>query len=182
MAEIKSSIELAMERTKGLVFTEEEKRQLEEERERRIAQALILQYLRGEMSLRELERKRKEATPTGRRALDKVFVESLEMEAEALPKVLEAIESWLGKTNRHVVQKVKDLTVQWGQAVQKRKKRIKAELREDLAKRGVQGSAVEPNVEASLAWERALKELQEEFSDKVSSLREQLLQALAQVE
>ncbi len=182
MAEIKSSIELAMERTKGLTFTEEERRKFEEERERRIAQALILQYLRGEMVLRELERKRKEATPTARKALDRVLVESLEMDAEALPKVQEAIESWLGKTNRHLVQKMKDLTVQWGQAVQKRKKRIKAELREELERRGIRGSAVEPNVEASQAWERALRELQEEFSDKVSSLREQLLGALAQVD
>jgi len=60
--------------------------------------------------------------------------------------------------------------------------RIKAELREELERRGIRGSAVEPNVEASQAWERALRELQEEFSDKVSSLREQLLGALAQVD
>ncbi len=63
MGEIKSSIELAMERTKGLTFTEEERRKLEEEKERRLAQAMVSQYMRGEMSLSELERKRLQAPP-----------------------------------------------------------------------------------------------------------------------
>lgn len=178
MAEIKSSIELAMERTKGLTFTEEERRKFEEEREGRAAQALVQQFLKGDMGLRELQRKREALTPSARRALDRALVEALVFGHEALPKVTEALEAWLGRTHRSLLQRLRDLSLQWGQVVQKRRKSIKKDLREELAKRGIRGSAVEPNVEASPLWDKVLTELHQEFSSRLAEIQRELLLAL----
>lgn len=178
MGEIKSSIELAMERTKGLTFTEEERRKLEEEKERRLAQAMVSQYMRGEMSLSELERKRLQAPPSARLALDKALIESLSSGMDNFPLILEAVERFLGKGHRKILQRLKDLSIEWGQLLQKRKRKLKAELREELACRGVEGSAVEPHVEGSPLWEKALRELQLQFQDKLVEAQELVGKAL----
>lgn len=167
MAEIKSSIELAMEKTKGLSFTEEERRKLEEQKEQRLAQAVVLQYMRGEMSLEELEKKRVQAIPSARRALDKALVEGLSLGMDAFPLIMEAMERFLGKGHRRALQRLKDLSIEWGQLLQKRKRKLRAQLREELALRGVEGSAVEPHVEGSPLWEKALRELQDQFQDRL---------------
>lgn len=178
MAEIKSSIELAMERTKGLTFSEEERRQLEEEKEQRLAQALISQYLRGEMSLAELQQKRLQASRSARRALDKALVLGLNLGAETFPLAAEALEKFLGTENRKVLQRLRDLSIEWGQLLQKRKRKIRGELREELARRGVKGSAVEPHVEDSSVWGKALRELQVQFQGRLSEVQELLEKAL----
>lgn len=178
MAEIKSSIELAMERTKGLTFTQEERQRLEEEKEQRLAQALVSQYVRGEMSLEELEKKRLLASGLARRALDKALLDGLSLDMKALPLIMEALERFLGKGNRKVLQRLKDLSLEWGQLVQKRRRKVKAQLREELARRGVEGSAVEPHVEGSPLWEKALRELQAQFQSRLLEAKELLVQAL----
>jgi hypothetical protein len=179
MAEIKSSIELAMERTKGLTFSEEERRKWEEEREQRLAQALVSQYLRGEVSLGELERKRRDCTDAGRMALDRALVQGLSLGMESFEPAMEALENWLGKGNRTALQRLKSLSMEWGQALQKRRRKIKAELRAELASRGVGGSAVEPHVEGSPLWEKALQELRGQFQGRFLEIQELLLKALS---
>lgn len=182
MAEIKSSIELAMERTQGLTFTEEERRRLEVERQQRAAKALVSQYLRGEMGLAELDRKKRESTDVASRALERAMVEALGLGQEALPRALEALESWLGKRQRTALQRLRDLSLQWGQAVQKRRRKIKAELREKLARRGVEGSAVEPHVEGSPLWDRAMEELRVQFAANFQEVQDRLMAALAEAD
>jgi DNA-binding LacI/PurR family transcriptional regulator len=178
MAEIKSSIELAMERTKGLTFTDEERRKLQEEKERRLAQAVVSQYVRGEINLSELERKRLEASPSARLALDRALLESLSWGMDNFPLVLEAMQRFLGKGHRKVLQRLKDLSIEWGQLLQKRRRKLKAELREELARRQVEGSAVEPHVEGSPLWGKALRELQVQFQDRLLEAQELIGKAL----
>ncbi|MGQ9857600.1 MAG: hypothetical protein ACUVS3_02805 [Thermodesulfobacteriota bacterium] len=180
MAEIKSSIELAMERTKGLTFTEQERRELEQARQQRTAQILVSQYLRGEVDLQELDRKGKNSPGVTPRALAKALVEALDLGQETLPRALEALEHWMGKDQKATVQRLKDLVLQWSQALQKKKRKLKARLREELARRGVEGSAVEPNVEGSPAWESSMAELKREFSSKLEDIQQSLMAALAE--
>lgn len=178
MAEIKSSIELAMERTKGLTFTEEERQKLEEEKEQRLAQAFVSQFLRGELSLAELEKKRLQASPLTRRALDRALLEGLSLGMDAFPLIMEAMERFLGKGQRKVLQRLKDLSMEWGQLLQKRRRKLKADLREELARRGVEGSAVEPHVEGSPLWEKALTELQMQFQGRLLEAQKLIGKAL----
>ncbi len=94
------------------------------------------------------------------------------------PLILEAVERFLGKGHRKILQRLKDLSIEWGQLLQKRKRKLKAELREELACRGVEGSAVEPHVEGSPLWEKALRELQLQFQDKLVEAQELVGKAL----
>ncbi|MEJ5377620.1 MAG: hypothetical protein WHX93_13680 [bacterium] len=178
MGEIKSSIELAMERTKGLTFTEEERQRLQEDKERRLAQAIVSQYLRGEMTLEDLERKRLQTTGSALLALDRALVESLNMSPETFPLVVEALERLLGKGHRAILQKLKDISMEWGQLLQKQRRKIKAELREELARRGVGGSAVVPYVEGSTVWKKNVEELFTRFRDRLLELQGPLGKAL----
>jgi hypothetical protein len=175
MAEIKSTIDLIMERTKGLTLSSEEKERLDEEKRVRGAQGLVQRYLRGDLSLDELSRQMEEGSSNSRKAMMQALVEGMRLGREEFSRGLEALERWRGKENRFQLQRIRDLSHQFGQALQKRRRKVKAELWEDLARRGVQGSAVEPNVEGSGRWDETINQVEREFEPRLGELRKELL-------
>jgi hypothetical protein len=175
MGEIKSSIELAMEKTKGLKFSDEDRQRLEEEKEQRAVQVAVSQYLLGGLPLAELTRKRESASESSRRAMLGAIVQGLRLGREEFSRGIEALELWRGSQLRGPLQRGRDLAAQFGQALQKKRRKIKADLWEELARRGVQGSAVEPNVEASPQWETILAGMEKEFLPKLQEWRETIL-------
>ena len=178
MAEIKSTIDLIMERTKGLTLSPEEKERLEEEKRVRGAQTLVQRYLRGELSPEELSRKRDEITSNAQKAMMKALVEGIRLGREEFNRAMGALERWGGKGNRVQLQRIRDLAHPFGQALQKRRRKVKAELWEDLARKGVQGSAVEPNVEGSDKWDETIEAVAQEFDPRLRQLRKDLLAQL----
>lgn len=178
MGEIKSTIDLVMERTKGMTLSGEEKRHLEEEREERVAQGLTVRYLQGDVGLEELVRKSEGSSAPFGRAILNSMVEALVLGREEFPRALDALERLKGKELREPLKRAKDLSLQFAQALQKRRRRLKAELWDELAQRGVRGSAVEPNVEASPRWTETLEELQQEFEPRLRELKQSMLAKL----
>jgi hypothetical protein len=175
MAEIKSSIELAMERTKGLTFSDEERHRVEEDKDRRAAHGLLSQYLRGEVSLAELTRKKDSSSVAFREALMREMVVGLRLGREEFSRGLDALEQWQGRQSRPLLNRIRDLSMQFGQSLQKRRRKVKADLWEDLARRGLEGSAVEPNVEGSTQWRDLVEALAREFDPRIEEIRSALL-------
>jgi|YNPNPStandDraft_1061719.scaffolds.fasta_scaffold02215_9 hypothetical protein len=175
MGEIKSTIELVMERTKGMTLSGEEKKHLEEEREARMAQGLAVRYLQGEVALDELIKKAQGSSPPFARTILNAMVEALRPGSDEFAKAVDALERLKGGELQAPLRRARDLSLQFGQALQKRRRKLKAELWEELAQRGVKGSAVEPNVEASPRWTQAVGELQREFEPRLQEIRQSLL-------
>ncbi len=176
MAEIKSSIELAMERTRGLTLSEEEKRSLQDEKAHRAAHALAAQYLRGDVDVEGLMHKAAALEEGARQGLLQGLVDGLRLGSEAFTRGADALERWKGRDHRQCLHRLRDLSVQFGHALQKRRKKLRATLWEDLARRGVEGSAVEPHVEASAPWKAAVEELGREFEPRLGEIKAALLQ------
>ncbi len=175
VAEIKSTIDLIMERTKGLHLSAEEKERLDEEQRLRGARILVQGYLRGEISLEELTAKKDESPANSQKAMIEALVQGMRLGREEFPRGLEALERWKGKETRVQLQRIRDLSHQFGQTLQKRKRKVKAELREELTRRGVQGSAVEPNVEGSARWGEVVEALARELEPRLRELQSALL-------
>ena len=88
------------------------------------------------------------------------------------------MDHWKGQLCRAALKRLKDLSIRFGNALQKRKRKVKAVLWETLASRGVQGSAVEPNVEVSVQWDRALRDMDREFESQLDEIKRDLLTVL----
>jgi hypothetical protein len=175
MAEIKSTIDLVMEKTKELKLTEEERKALEAEELQKTAQAMVRRFLHGELSIEEMERKAVESSEGLREALLGEFIQRLDLSSTEFFPILEALERLGGKELGSTLRKLKDLSMNFGHALHRQRKKIKAQLWEELSRRGISGSAVEPNVDASPLWERAVRDVALEFTHRLEPLKEALL-------
>lgn len=175
MGEIKSTIDLAMEKTEGLTLSDEEKQRLEQEKDLRRSQALVKRYLKGDVSLEELLRNGHESVENVQQSMIRSLVEGLRPGRQDFSRGLEALEQWKGRSCRAQLKRLRDLSIQFGKALSKRKKKVRSVLWAELARKGVEGSAVEPNVEVSSQWTAATRELEREFDPRLEQIKKELL-------
>jgi hypothetical protein len=175
MGEIKSTIDLVMEKTQGLTLSEEEKRALEAEEETRSAKILARRYLQGDLTFKELHYEWENFSEARQTVLLRAVVGGMQLGSEAFSRGLEALEHWKGRDKRSMIRRARDLSLKFGHALQKRRRKIKAELWAELAQQGIEGSAVEPNVEVSPRWSAAMKQLELEFDARLDELKKALL-------
>jgi hypothetical protein len=173
MAEIKSTLDIIMEKTKKFSVTEEEKQgfkrqELEGKIKGLVQKALdgVLDSERFQVEVTVLQAKEKNLVD---RILEEEVVARLEVEAnsEALLKILE----YAAGTGKAGVKKI--LADFEGQTARQKDSRRKA-LLDDLRKKGFSGSAIVPNLNADPEWLRARSEtrlqLQEEIRERLISL------------
>jgi hypothetical protein len=111
MAEIKSAVELAMERTKGLRLSHEEMEKIKEEELQAKAVGLVNRFLEVDFHLREVERELAKFDPQQRRQLERLFLQNL-IEAMNLDRdnalILQGLETLL-PASAWTIKKIKDL-------------------------------------------------------------------------
>jgi hypothetical protein len=175
MGEIKSTIDLAMEKTEGLTLSDEEKRALDEEKETRSAHAMGQRYLHGYLTLEEFIQHCEKVPEAQRRAMLSSVVGGMQIGRETFSRGLQALERWKLTETRPTYERIRNLSQKFGQALQKKRRKIKAELWTEFARRGVEGSAVEPNVEASPQWQSTIMKLEQEFGPRLEELKRTML-------
>jgi len=176
MAEIKSAVELAMERTKGLRLSHEEKEKLKEEEVQSKARSLVNRYLEVDFHLREVEKEIDRVDATQRQHLEKLFVQYL-TEAIALDRdndlIFQGIESYRGGS-KISIQKMKDLIQRYRQEKSRKYSKAEKDLLTKLDRQGISGSAVQPKVEGSPEWEEALAKFKPAFERELDQLRKEI--------
>jgi len=176
MAEIKSAVELAMERTKGLHLSHEEKEKLKEEEVQSRAHSLVNRYLEIDFHLREVEKELARVDPSQRQYLENLFIEYL-VESIDLDRdndlIFEGIASFR-EGSKSSLQKMRDLMERYQD--QKDREYLKAErdLLAKLENLGVSGSAVQPKVEGSSEWKEALAKFKPAFEEELNKLRKKI--------
>lgn len=172
MAEIKSAVELAMERTKGLRLSHEEKEKLKEEEVQSKAHSLVNRYLEVDFHLREVERELDRVDPTQRQHLEKLFLQYL-TEAIGLDRdndlIFQGIESYRGGS-KNSIQKMKDLIQRYQQQKGREYSKAERDLLTNLERLGISGSAVQPKVEGSPEWEETLDKFKPAFEEELRKL------------
>ncbi|HYB19816.1 MAG TPA: hypothetical protein VEH09_02750 [Thermodesulfobacteriota bacterium] len=176
MAEIKSAVELAMERTKGLHLSHEEKEKLKEEEVQSRAHSLVNRYLEIDFHLREVKKELARVDPSQRQYLENLFIEYL-VESIDLDRdndlIFEGIASFR-EGSKSFLQKMRDLMERYQD--QKDREYLKAErdLLAKLENLGVSGSAVQPKVEGSSEWKEALAKFKPAFEEELNKLRKKI--------
>jgi hypothetical protein len=169
MAEIKSAIELAMEKTAGFHLSREEKEKLRDEEVQGKAQGLILRFLAGDLHFPEVEKELTKYAPEERPRLEQFMIRSLiqaiHLDAEN-DLTFQGLEKLIPGSNR-VLKKIRALTKDYRKRRVQEYEKIQANLRLELERQGISGSAVLPKVEGSPDWEGLLASLKPPFESQL---------------
>jgi hypothetical protein len=177
MAEIKSAVELAMERTKGLRLSHEEKEKIKEEEIQSKAVGLVNRYLEVDFHLREVEKELAKVDPSQQPHLEKLFIQNL-VEAMNLGRdndlIFQGLETFR-PASAWTVKKIKDLIRKYQDRKREEFQKTEADLSAKLERLGIGGSAVRPRVEGSPEWEEAAAKFKPAFEEELKRLKKGIL-------
>ena len=169
MGEIKSTLDIIMEKTRGLTMTDEEKKAFEKEevegRVRGFLQKFIDSIIRLEGLKKEIGAFDEKQRTSANEALIRECIARIDPEAEngSLFDVLEHVAGMDPVPLRNIFYEFQTL-------LDRQKGEKEKILEESLKERGISGSAVIPNINADSEWIRCLSEMREGFNEKLSLL------------
>jgi hypothetical protein len=176
VAEIKSAIELAMEKTKGLHLSREEKEKLQVEELHSKARSLVNRFLEVDFHLREVEKELSKCNPQQREELEKLIVQYLTAGIELdrdNDLIFQGIESFQEKT-KSIIKKIRELIEGYQKRKQKEYHKTERDLLTKLERQGISGSAVQVKIEGSREWEEATAKFRPTFEAQLLALKKEL--------
>ncbi len=177
MAEIKSTLELAMERTKRFAVSEKEKDAIKQKEILQKATSLFHRYREGTLSLndisKEIGRMGRKTAMTVKEHLLSQWIDALSLDDED-ERILKGVESLKERSAAGVKQEFSHLVSQYQGEKEKAKEKVEVQLREALEKEGIWGSAVEPKLEGSKLWQKENENLEQSYRMRLEEIKEQL--------
>ncbi|SFM81797.1 hypothetical protein [Thermodesulforhabdus norvegica] len=166
MAEIKSTIELAMERTRHLVMTDREKKEMEYREHLEKIPGVAQKYLDGLMKEEEVKKALEELPEAIREnAKNKLIVSILEKTDEKLAtKALSLLKSLTAQKGKHHVEELEALVHHYESRLQGALEKISRDITEKLSRRKISGTAVRIIPEKSENYRRLTREFHEAFT------------------
>jgi hypothetical protein len=177
MGEIKSTLELVMERTKKFAISEKEKEEMKQKEVLQKATGLFHRYREGHLSLNEIlkqiEKMEKKIAITVRESLLSQWIDALSLDDDD-ERILKGIESLKQQSIKEVKQKFHHLLSQYQGEKEKVKEKVKVQFTEALRKDGIYGSALEPKIEGGELWKKENEKLDHSYGLKLEEIKEQL--------
>jgi ElaB/YqjD/DUF883 family membrane-anchored ribosome-binding protein len=177
VAEIKSTLELAMERTKKITISKEERDEIKQKESLQKVNGLFHRYREGLLSLneilREIERMDQKTRTMTKEILLSQWIDALSLNEED-EKLLEGIEALKGQEMDEVRAKLHHLLSQYQREKDRVKEEVTGRSTEALRKDGISGSAVEPKIEGSKLWKKEMEKLDRSYQIKLDEIKEQL--------
>ena len=177
MGEIKSTLELAMERTKKFAVSEKEKEEMKQKEVFQKATSLFHRYREGGLSLNEIlkqiERMEKKTATTVKELLLSQWIDALSLDNDD-ERTLKGIESLKQQSIDEVKQKFHSLLSQYLSGKEKVKEKVKVQFAEALRRDGIYGSAVEPNLEGGELWKKENEKLNHSYRMKLEEIKKAL--------
>jgi hypothetical protein len=169
MGEIKSTMDIIMEKTKGLTMTEEEKKAFKRQEMEGKIKGLILKYVDGLMGMERLKE-----DIAGLRTKKQAELEQLiRKETMALIKpgesnapLLGILSSVVGMDTEPIIKLLGD----FDSKIENERAEREEVLGEELRKKGISGSAVIPNLDADEEWAEVLSKAKGTFRKELNSL------------
>jgi hypothetical protein len=177
MAEIKSTLELALERTKRITITDEEKEEIKRKEISQKASGLSHRYAEGLLPVGELVKQidkmetNTAATVKSILVCDWIDALSLTSDRERLMRGIEALKE---REFPEVKKKLQHLSTQYQNEERKAREAVQGELLEGLRKEGIWGDAVLPAVEGSQKWKESIDSIHRAFGAKMEKVKETL--------
>jgi hypothetical protein len=177
MGEIKSTLELAMERTKHFAISKKEKEEMKQKEVLQKATSLFHRYREGHLSLnevlKEIERMERRTATTVKEYLLSHWIDALSLDDDD-EGIFKGIESLKGRSGDEVKQKFYSLLSQYLGEKEKLKEEARVQFTEVLRKDGICGGAVEPKLEGSELWKKENENLDRSYLIKLDEIKEQL--------
>ena len=170
MGEIKSTLDIIMEKTRGLTMTEEEKAAFKQKELAGKVRGLIQKYLDDIISVDRLQVEITALAEEDRDRIKQVIIE------ETIPKialgenndpVLKTLESTIGMDTAPIKEILTDFESRLEEEKEKREKILMA----GLGTKGISGSAVIANIAADPEWIQLVAQMEEALREKLNSLR-----------
>ena len=168
MAEIKSTLDIIMERTRGLRMTEDEKKAFKEQEMAGKIKGLVQKCVDGVM---DLTRFQEQVDVLKTEVRNELMVGHL-LEEECLDRVElgkdnERLLGMLGKAANMDVPALKKKMKEVERQVDGERAVRESRLASDLKERGVSGSAVIPNISADPGWNEYVGKMKQVFKKEV---------------
>jgi hypothetical protein len=180
MAEVKSTLEIALEKANALEVSSQDREHFKREEALSTARSVFRAYTQHPQRLQSLseaiQNSGKDPTLL-RQCLVEVFLESLDP-ANPSERIWEGLgELGLGDTGtlrRTFKKMIEDDT----KARKKGAEKVEILLRDSLSKAGISGTAVEPNIEQSGQWKDVVTNLDQRLSAELGRLRKEIAGAI----
>ncbi len=169
MGEIRSTLDIIMEKTKGLTLSEEEKEALQRKETEGKVRGLLQKYIDGVLERDQLKAELDGLGETeqavARTFLKTACLERIEpgVDHSRLLDLLQDLPGLDTAPLRRLLSKHDD-------ELSKRRKKRAQELVQHLKKGGISGSAVIPNIEADAEWQEYMRAAREELRDQIKGL------------
>ena len=177
MGEIKSTLELAMERTKKFAISGKEKKEMKQKEVLQKATSLFHRYREGHLPLneimKEIERMEKKTATTVKEFLLSQWIDALSL-VDDVERILKGIESLKQRSINEVKGKFYSLLSQYHEEKENAKEEVTIQFTEALRKDGISGSAVEPKLEGSELWKKEIEKLDQSYRMKLEEIKKAL--------
>lgn len=175
MAEIKSTLELALERSRKISLSKEDKEKIRQKEIEEKISSLFYRFGEGRLHLHEMEKEigqmEKGAGEAIKEGLLTRWMEALCLQ-EGSEKILRGIEWLKHRPIDEVKQRFEKLLAQFRNEKEKIEQEVRSQLLEALRREGFSGDAIEPNLEASDLWRKALAELNQKYQYPLEEIKE----------
>ena len=174
MAEIKSTIDLVMEKTKHLILTDEERIELKRKEQLEKVPGIVHKVTEGLWSPRQaaeaLEEVPEEFREEVRKALWEALWERVSLDEAGL-RAVEALKETARSSEKPTISQLARLLQDFTEKKEASEKAQQEGILAELAKMGIRGDAIDVDADSDTREDR----IQEEFSRKVQALKTEWL-------
>ncbi|UCC66271.1 MAG: hypothetical protein JSW32_05145 [Deltaproteobacteria bacterium] len=171
MSEIKSTMDLVMEKAGKLEITPEEREKFKKDEVKRLAQHLFNRYFLEEerKDLNALKKELDGQREGVKEALTELVISAYSVEESAVT-LLNGLEILLGRRGKETVEALRELTTRYQKEREQGYQELEKELREELARKGISGPAVEPNLDANPRWTDFIDKLKGKYKGHLQGI------------
>lgn len=180
MAEIKSAIELAMEKTKGLGMDEEERESFARKDVENRVRAILRRYQEGMIDddgvKKELSNIEGDENLKAKVLLD-TLIEGFDLTGDN-EKIFALFHLTGSGLDKRLGVELEALQESFTKEVEKRKIIIRARIEDKLKARGITGNGIEPNTQTWDEWKETLDEVARTFNGRLEEWKKRLAEAV----
>ena len=177
MGEIRSTLELAMERSKKFALSDQERKELKQKEISIKATSFFHRYRDGHLSLnevlKEIDKMEEKTARTVKKLLLSQWIDALCLD-DNHERTFKGIEALKGQDLSELWKKFRDLLSRYQGEKEQVKEKTTAQMAEALKKKGIYGSAVEPNFEKSDLWGKENEKLIRSYGEELERVKEEL--------
>lgn len=177
MGEIKSTLDIALERIKKIEITEAERDEIKRREITQKASSLATRYIEDTLSLHDLQKELDKMEENTKKMIKELIlsglIDKLSLQSH-YERLIMGIEWLKEKELNDIRDELKNLTKQFEMEKEKIRKNLENQLLNSLRKSGIEGSAILVNIDSSDLWKEEQKKLNHTYEAKIKIIKDKL--------